>query len=245
MSQIEARICALLARDYETLKLFDTTDIHKFTYRLIFNKSEETEVNDSERYLGKTLRYAIQYDAGGRKLMSTINSDAKRYGINIQISQAEANRFLSLAHEKMPKIRSVFHKEVREALERDNKTLFSPYGRRRQFSDRSGPELFRQAYAQIPQSVPPDHIRRAWIFNIAPRLREIGETDSLRLWAEHHDELSVKCRVGFVETAYRLFKSALEVPIDFSRCSLPRGSITIPVEIKIGKNYRDMEEVRF
>lgn len=250
LSQVEARICALLSEDYETLKLFDTTDIHKYTYRLIFNKKEEEPVDDPQRYLGKTLRYAIQYGSGEERLMFTINSDAKRYNIPIQVSRREAREFLNLAHSKMPKIKSIFHRGIEQALLNNNKTLLSPIlpfgpavGRRRQFFDRWGNDMFRQAYAQIPQSIPPDHIRRAYIFSIKPALIRMKELFSLRICGENHDALLFKCRIGFEETAKKLLKNTLETPIDFSSCSLPRGEIVIPVEVKVGPNYKEMKKI--
>ncbi len=250
LSQVEARICALLAKDNETLKLFDTIDIHKYTYRLIFNLENDTPVTSEQRYLGKQTRYAILYGTGERTLMNQVNSDAKKYNINVQISQSEARTILTSAHAKMPNIKKVFHKEVEEALLANHKILLSPIlpfgppiGRRRQFFDRFGADLLRQAYAQIPQSIPPDHIRRAYIFDIQPKLKAGGLEEKLLLCGEAHDALLFKSQLGFRDTAIELLRAPLETEIDFSACSLPRGKIKIPVEIKVGQNYKDLEKV--
>ena len=42
----------------------------------------------------------------------------------------------------------------------------------------------------------------------------------------------------------RKFKAEFEKPIDFSNCSLKRGSLVIPAEIKIGENYKDLKDYK-
>ncbi len=184
--------------------------------------------------------------------MNTINSDAKKYNIDLQISQGQSREILLSMNRVMPNIKKVFHKEVEEALLANHKILLSPIlpfgppvGRRRQFFDRFGADLLRQAYAQIPQSIPPDHIRRAYIFDIQPKLKAGGLEEKLLLCGEAHDALLFKSSLesGFRDTAIALLKAPLETEIDFSQCSLPRGKIKIPVEIKVGQNYKDMEKV--
>ncbi len=250
LSQVEARFCCLLSNDLETLALFDKVDVHKFTYRKISNLPEDAEVTSQQRYLGKQGRYSYQYGTGPRTFMNTVNSDAKKYGIDLQISQGQADLILKSMDKAMPNIKKVFHKEVEEALLANHKILLSPIlpfgppvGRRRQFFDRFGADLLRQAYAQIPQSIPPDYIRRAYIFDIQPKLVQSNNTQNLLLCGEAHDALLFKSRLGFRAEAISILKTSLETEIDFSACSLPRGKIKIPVEIKVGQNYKDMEKV--
>lgn len=250
LSQVEARICCLLSNDFATLELFDKVDIHKYTYRKIRDLADDVEVGSNERYLGKQGRYAFQYKTGDRTFMNTVNADAKKYGIDLQISQSEAKAILTLMNKAMPGIQGVFHKEIEEALLANNRVLISPVlpfgppvGRRRQFFDRFDANLLRQAYAQIPQSIPPDHIRRAYIFAIQPTLIKKSNTKNLLLCGEAHDALLFKSKMGFRAEAIDLLRSTLETEIDFSECSLPRGKIHIPVEFKVGMNYKDMEKV--
>jgi hypothetical protein len=37
----------------------------------------------------------------------------------------------------------------------------------------------------------------------------------------------------------------MEQPIDFSNCSLKRGSLVIPSDFEYGDNYKDLQKLKF
>jgi len=245
-SQAEARVVALLANDLELLKLFDTADVHKLTSTWLFSCILE-RVTYELRFVGKTTRHAGNYGMGKGRLMQIINTDAKRFNIDIQVSEWKAGQILDKFHSYSPKIRGVFHTEVVQALRDNDRILVNPFGRRRQFFGRFDHELEKEAFAQIPQSTITDNTKRA-LLDIRDRTN-----DDVRIWGtefasttgicvEAHDAL-----VGLVkETEIDLYLSyavpAFETPIDFSQCTLPRGTITIPCEVKVGRNYKDLKD---
>ena len=244
-SQAEARVVALLANDLELLNLFDTTDVHRMTAGWIFNCRPE-KVTYELRFVGKTTRHAGNYGMRKGRLMQIINTDAKKFHIDIQVSEWKAGQILDAFHNFSPKIRDVFHAEVIQALHNSDRILINPFGRRRQFFGRFDHELERESFAQIPQSTITDNTKRALL---AIRDRTAGD---VRIWGEFasttgicveaHDAL-----VGLVkETEIDLYLSyavpAFETPIDFSGCTLPRGSIVIPCEVKVGRNYKDLKD---
>lgn len=65
----------------------------------------------------------------------------------------------------------------------------------------------------------------------------------MRICMEKHDELVWKVPEDKVDEALKITKEEMEVEIDFSKCSLPRGKIIIPTEAKIGTRLSDLKEI--
>lgn len=233
-SQAEARIVALLSEDVETLKLFDTVDIHKLTASWLFG-IEIDKITDSMRFIGKTVRHAGNYGMGKRRLMLEVNTGARRAGIKLSISEAEAGKILTKFHSKTPKIQKVFQASIEKHLKENNRILINPFGRRRQFFDRWGNDLLQEAYAFLPQSTVGDQTKKAGL-RIKERLR-------VKFVVESHDALVGLIKESEVEEVGKIFKEEFEREIDFSSCSIKRGKIIIPAELKIGKNYLEMKKI--
>ena len=97
--------------------------------------------------------------------------------------------------------------------------------------------MFKEAYAQIPQSTVSDQTKKA-AMNFERRL------PTAQVLVECHD--SFLCQVPYkdFDKAVEIIKEELESPIDFAKCSLPRGSLVIPCEIKHSdKNWEEMKKL--
>jgi uracil-DNA glycosylase len=235
LSQAEARIVALLGRSKETLELFGKTDIHKLTATWCFS-CQMDQIDGPRRFIGKTTRHAGNYDMRKRRLMELINTDAKKYGIKMDpLSEWKAGQILDAFHRYSPWIRGVFHVEIVEALQNNNMMLVNPFGRMREFNDWWGEDLWKEAYAQLPQSTVADQVAKA-----ALRIRR--RIPGVRIIVEAHDALVFMTPNAMVEKHARIIKEELEVPIDFSRCTLPRGELVIPCEAKYGINYKELKD---
>ncbi len=236
LSQAEARIVDLLCEDYEGLKEYDTIDKHAKTARIILGLGEEFIITKKspERFLGKTSRHAGSYDMGKHRAMLTINTDAKKYGINISVSEWRAGKILENFHAAYPLIRKTFHAEVQNALARSQRILINPFGRKRIFGARWGDPLFKEAYAFIPQSTVGDVVKRAMLY--------IRHTiHGARIVMEKHDAIGLLVPKNEVERYARVVREGLEMPIDFSSCSISRGTLVIPSEFEVGeKNLKDL-----
>jgi DNA polymerase-1 len=245
LEQAEARLVALLSDDPETLTMFDTVDIHAMTAWWIFGGSnyklycKDADGNEpSERFIGKTARHAGNYDMQKNTLMNQVNTNARRFGIPLQISEWRASEILKAFHKNTPKIREVYHTEVRDYLDSQS-TLVNPYGRVRQFFGEPGnPETYREGYAHIPQSTVIDHVRHT-----ALRVKE--RIPDLRIVIETHDSLTALVRIAEVDAVDRIVREEMTRPIDFSNCTIKRGSIVIPcgsemseTNLKKFKKYR-------
>jgi uracil-DNA glycosylase family 4 len=239
MSQAEARIVALFARDSKLLQLFaDKADIHKLTASWIFG-IPVTDITKELRFIGKTTRHAGNYDMGKHRLMELVNTEAKRQGLEVNLSEFRAGKILDAFHNFSPNIRGVFHKEIQQALQDNNRVLVNPFGRYRQFFDRWGRELFKEAYAQLPQSTVPDHLRRA---GIRAKIRFEAQQIDARFVVEAHDALVGLVKREHVQAYASILHEEIERPIDFSRCTIQRGTLIIPAESKIGTDYKNLKD---
>lgn len=143
----------------------------------------------------------------------------------------EAKFIIERYHENVPEVREVFQREIREAL-KSTRRLTNPLGRERIFYGRLDEELFRAAYSWVCQSLVADVLLAALV-----ELDELGEEILLQV----HDELVLQCDEDKVpETAQRI-RSAMEREIKVPGVQTP---LVIPCEIKVGKNWYDMKELK-
>ncbi len=111
--------------------------------------------------------------------------------------------------------------------------LTNPFGRVRSFFDKSGPKLYQEAIAFLPQSTLVDDVNRSMI-----ELFYRGEP-YLELLHQLHDSLLWQVKPEFLKWAVSLIKEFMQLPF------ICGGSIlTIPVEIKVGKNWGEMKEYK-
>lgn len=241
--QAEARVVALLCKDFELLEQFATIDTHALMASYIFgggwfdHSKKKHGFETPERFIGKTSKHATNYDTRKRTLMTTINTDARKYGIDINVSEWKAGQILEILHEKNPKIRGVFHAEIQEALK--SRILTNPFGRKRIFYEKWGDDLFKEGYAQIPQSTVADNTLSAML----KVRKEFGK--HAQICAESHDAFLTQIDK---QEAYDLtpkIKTLIETEIDFSKCTLVRGSLIIPWEAEIGElNYKELSKFK-
>lgn len=256
-SQAEARIVALLSEDWELLKAFDEIDIHRRTAGLMFGYHPKLELSkdfkhpliDSlpkdgpERFTGKKIRHAGNYDMGKRRLMTEFNTDAQKYGIKMTISEWKAGQYLELFHSASPRIKGVFHTQIKEAID-STRCLIDPFGGVRIFNGRYDEELYKEGYANIPQRTVA-HLVQGGALRIEDEIQESKLTDYMWL-SEDHDSLTLQAPENNWEPYAKLMKKHLEVPIDFSLyCTLKRNyKLVIPAEVEIGFNNADYQKVK-
>jgi uracil-DNA glycosylase family 4 len=249
-SQAEARVCMLLAEDYETLSLMDELDLHALTASWIFggtwqDHSKEKHGGETpERFIGKTTRHSGHLDIRKGEFARNTVADARKYGIKIGLfSEWKAGKILDTFHNMCPRIRGTFHQQIVDCLEKD-RTLVAPapikglkHGGRRTFHERWGRELWKQAYAYIPQRTVSDNTKSAMIDlkKKVPDIELIGESHDSILFQRDKDD--------YIEVA-RIAQRLIERPIDFSGCSLPRKELMIPSEVEVGDNYKDFRKVK-
>ena len=220
LSQAEARVDAVLAKDYEVLKVFDSaTGIHRLTGSWVFGCRpneilKNVLVDGVDRYhLSKTIRHAGERNMSPTRLLMMIAKEIDFCG-----------KVLKTFHDNQPNIRHVFHREIREQIQRE-RTLVAPNGRRRDFFGRIDEETINQGISQLPQAIVTDYMKAA-LPKVITECREFVHPLS-----EAHDGFLSEVKLGFAEQYAKSFKKHVEVGIDFRTCSLPRDfELIIPME---------------
>jgi DNA polymerase I-like protein with 3'-5' exonuclease and polymerase domains len=250
-SQAEARVIFLLAEDYEALELIDKHDYHALTASWFFGGTEsdyskKTLGYESPiRFAGKTLRHAGHLGAGKGRAATELNTQARKYKIDFTITEKRAGEALEIFHKKQPKIRGIFHEQVKQCLER-NRRLTAPVphgiqakvGGTRIFFERWSEDLFRQAFSYIPQRTVSENTKAA-------ALRIAQRASWIKIIVEAHDALLVSVPICRKYEAAEILRDEFTRPIDFSTCSLTRGELIIPCDVEEGTNYYELSKFKW
>lgn len=255
-AQAEARVVAVLSEDLELLKAFDTIDMHRRTAGLIFGYTNKLELSPDyhdvivdnlekdgpERFTGKKVRHAGNYNMKKRTFMTVFNTDAQKFEIPMDISEWRAGQMLDLFHAASPKIRGKFHADIQEALN-SSRVLIDPFGGVRIFNNRMDDQLYGEGYANIPQRTVAHLVQGA-----ALKIDDELNGDESFLWAgEKHDSLMLQAPENNWEPYARLMKKHMETPIDFSTyCTLKRDiKLVIPCDVEISNtSYAEFKKVK-
>jgi len=234
LSQAEARVDAVLAQDFEILKVFDTpTGIHRLTGSWVFDCApseikKNDLVNGVDRYhVSKTVRHAGERNMTPTRLMMMIAKP-------IQFCTEVLTKF----HANQPNIRHVFHREIREQIQKE-RCLVAPNGRRRDFYGRTDEETVNQGISQLPQAIVTDYMKQA-LPAVLTQCR-----DFMRPLSEAHDGFLSEIKKGHEEEYGKCFKRIAEVGIDFRTCSLARDfELVIPMEVEMSDtNWEGMRKL--
>jgi len=237
LSQIENRIVAYVGRILEMIEAFESgTDVHRLTAALIFNKHPlEVTTEDgtcdigdgthSERFWGKKANHSLNYDIG-----------YKEFALKNEVTEKEAKELIGKYHHAYPGVRGNYHELVQSQLAKD-RTLTNLFGRRRLFLDKWGRNLFKEAYAQIPQSTTADKINEQGLEFIYYNQQWFSPVEILR---QVHDDIGFQMKVslGFLQHAEILLriKRSLETPLSWHG-----REFVIPADITMGLSFTKEE----
>jgi len=255
-SQAEPRVVAVLSEDWELLKAIESgiIDIHRRTAALIFGYTKGLQLSGGctladamskdgpERYTGKTTRNAGNYDVGKHTFMSTFNTNAQKYGIKIEISEWRAGDMLRIFHEASPKVKQVFHAQIKQALF-STRCLVDPFGFPRIFYAKHDEDLWKEGYANIPQRTVSHLVQGAAILSN----KEFAGDAEVYFCSENHDALVLQAPENNWEPYARVVQKHMERPIDFNRyCTLKRDiKLIIPADVEVSyTHYGALEKVK-
>lgn len=222
LKQAENRVVAYLANEPRMIQAFNEgADIHKRIAAMIFRKSER-DITKQERQLGKKIGHASNYGMGVDRFRQVCWEE-----MHINLTREEAKRLQNQYFDAFPRIR-MWQLEVQEQLNR-TRTLTNPFGRKRYFFERWGPDLFKEAYAHGPQSTIVD------VMNIGIiRLDEAGHDLLLQV----HDSTNGNKHVDIpMESFAEKLKDCLEFEFKING-----HNVVIPIEIAVGPNWADLKE---
>jgi DNA polymerase I-like protein with 3'-5' exonuclease and polymerase domains len=238
-SQAEARVVAVIAQQWDLVELFERGDIdvHWENAKRIFGlhgallHDKSNPEHYRMRYLAKRIIHASNYGMSWYRFRQLLLADA-----GIDMPKPDVERLLAAYHALYPNIEGVFHGGVVKQLRKD-RTLTTPYGRVRVFHDRwpktDVGELFRKAYAYLPQSTIGDLINRAlldfdkWC---------AGTLSRVQILTQVHDSILYQVKPSMAVGARAKIKELMERPIDFEYYQL-----TVPADFKKGMNWGDYD----
>ena len=240
LSQAETWIVAWLSGESNMKQFLLNSDIHTETAVSLFNKPFESVITE-ERYIGKQNNHANSYGMGPERQAQVINkrSDQPPY---VTVSVAQCKVYQKGWHNLYPRIR-IWHHEVQHQLSR-NMTLITPYGRRRVFFQQWGKELWKAAYAHIPQSTVSDHFHGCVQPELGVRggLLEIHRTictDEIRLVNDAHDSCMLEVPKEVALEVGERVRSTLRRPLVVNG-----EEVTIPVDLEIGDRWGEMSKIK-
>lgn len=241
LSQAEAWVVAYLSNDPLYKYNLLNSDVHTATGSFIFN-TEFSLVTKPQRYIGKKCNHSLSYGMSHYGLVEAINaeSDLPPY---VVVTNSECKVYYDKWHSLYVNIQA-WWKETEDLL-RSNRTLTTPYGRSRHFHGRWGKELFKEAYAFVPQSTVADHFRGL----IHPDLdipggvqlvrKKLASYKDVKIINQAHDSVMIECPTNIGMEIAQLTASCLKrpIPIKHELC-------TIPVDCEMGERWGELEKVK-
>jgi DNA polymerase-1 len=233
-SQGELRIEAHSANEPTLIALFNRgVDIHTATAALIFNCSEH-DITEEQRYIAKTINFAILYGSGAR----TIAASAK-------IIVDDAYKYIHRWHKTYPRIKEHFNETLEFVLQ--NNYVEGLFNRRRRImilepeSDR-GLSQIRQAFNSPIQGGLGD-LNKLIGINIWSDLKKYHLEEKVLFTMEVHDAWNFDIKhKKYIKPAVEIIQRNYE-QVDTSRFGF-KFKVPIKNDMKVGKNWLEMEEVR-
>lgn len=221
LAQAENRVVAYVNGEDRMIDAFEQgIDIHKQTASLIFKVPIE-EVTYDQRSDGKKANHGLNYDLGFRS-----------FSVIYQMPSDRAKLLVDAYHRVYPGVREG-HAALRYELAQNNRTLTNCFGRRRNFKERWGHELFKVAYSYIPQSTVAGLMNQAGVVFLYSRQDLFPEVEFLNTI---HDSIRYQIplsaglpRIISIVTA---IKDSLETPIQWKG-----RSFSIPTDTEVGFSF--------
>lgn len=240
LSQAEAWVVAYLANEPNMKRELAGGDIHTLSARIIFEDPNITKKDENQRYLGKKMNHSCNYRTGPFMIAIMINkeSDKPPY-VTVTIKQTK------LYHKRWTSYfnLSVWWKEIEEKLNID-RTLITPYRRKRIFFQQWGEGLFKEATAFVPQSTIADHMYGyvqpeigidGGLLTVKRKL--LDRYSDIKIINSAHDSALFEVPEKNIKDIAGQIKSILERPM-----MINGETFTVPVDAKMSERWAENEE---
>jgi DNA polymerase-1 len=225
-SQIELRILAHLSEEPALIDAFKKDlDIHRFTASLIFGIPQES-VSSSQREIAKRVNFGIIYGMSPYGLAKELN-----------ISPQEATSFIDSYFLRYPKVKEYIDRVKQEA--QDQGYVMTLLGRTRFLPDLNSPNYeirefsYRQALNSPIQGSAADIIKLAMV-GIHREFKK--ENLQSKMLIQIHDELVFDVDRRELELVAQLAREKMERALELK--------VPLKVNLKVGKNWLEMEEIQ-
>lgn len=162
---------------------------------------------------------------------------ARRFSEETEMEERDCKRIIDLYTKRAYPGIPLWWESVKRDLRQNNRTLYNCFGRKRRFLDQWGDELFKQAYAHLPQSTNVDAVNRA--------MRLCYDDDQLMeymdILAQVHDSILFQGDTGDWK---RLAWAANQID-DYMSPQMEYGGrqFRLTTELKVGKSWGQQKVV--
>lgn len=240
LKQAETWIVAYLAKEERMKQSLLSGDIHTDTAVGLYN-CEPAAVTKPMRYMGKKSNHSLAYREGYLMFTMAVNKESDKPPY-IVLTNREGKRIWDRWHE-LYNLKNWWDQLEFELSK--NRTLITPYRRKRVFFAPWGSELFKEATAYIPQSTIADHLNGA----IQPELgikgglleihKKFVMTKACKVVNQAHDSIIVECESKLVSELVEPIINLLKRPV------IVNGEeCLIPVDVELGERWGELEKVK-
>lgn len=167
---------------------------------------------------------------GPFRFAEVVNNEADDTGITITVGQAKEAQRLWLG--RYPFIEQ-WWMGIEDELNRNSRTLTTPYGRKRTFFGRWGEQLFKEATAHVPQSTSVDYINGGML-RVYDKLVVEG-WHGVELLHQNHDSILIQYDEGRRDEVIPEVMGLLQ-----SDLLIGSHVIQIPVEAECGQSWGEL-----
>jgi DNA polymerase I-like protein with 3'-5' exonuclease and polymerase domains len=233
--QLENRTVAWLAGDYEALEAWKTIDPYTMTACVMFGKTEAEIKTDKKYWSARNEdKQSMRFKAKTTELASIygetyFNLSNRLFGNQKKESLAEAQRLQGLYFTRRPKIKQ-WQDEIAARYHTGEWTFQNPYGRQRTVYAGDEHEFKKKACHFLGCSTGANHINSRTL-RIWDELRIIPALlvhDAWAGWVPKGDE------------GMRLIRGMVDI---FQQPIPELNGLSVPVDVKIGPNYGEMQEI--
>ncbi len=225
-SQIELRLVAVIANDKPFIEAFNAgADIHTRTASEVWDVKEE-DVTPEQRRAAKAINFGIVYGMGPRSLARSTN-------MTLDEAKAFIDRYFSIHHAIKTYIDETKHRAHADGY------AVTQFGRRRGFPEiNSGVQMLvamaeRMAVNMPIQGTQADIVKMAMI---AMDGWLMASKWPAKMLLQVHDELVFECDEKAVDVVASSIKKIMEEIVSLS--------VPLVVNVEIGKNWGEMEEIK-
>lgn len=224
-SQIELRVMAHLSRDERMVAIFNEGgDVHAATAAQVFNVPRDRVTGDMRRK-SKEVNFGILYGMGPDAL-------AQRIGV----SRKEAKEFIDRYLENFTGVRNMMVETIRKAEQCGY--VETMLGRRRWLPDiRSRNRMLKAAAERMATNAPIQGSAADLIKCAMVKIDRSLEAESTSMLLQVHDELVFEVPQERVRD--------VAVQVRDIMCGAMRMTVPILVDLKVGRNWNDMEALQF
>lgn len=232
LKRAEAMFVAYDSGERGLIELFEdnTRDLYREIAASTLSKAIEA-VEPFEREVFKRVVHASNYGMGPRKFIIVLRLagiDIAELEIRgIYGHEGKARYVIESYHQRYPHVRQ-WHKRIRDEVTR-TRILHDAFGRRRTFLGRMDDSLHRAAFSYRPQ---------ASIVGITNQAVQRLDALGVPVLTQQHDGIIIEVRSEDVLRGADTLTKAMSIPL-----TVQGRTFTIPVEIKTGQNWAEMEEL--